>query len=160
MERMKETAANIGASAKSGLEKTKAVVQEKTEKMTAHDPTEKEMAEQRKEERMRQAELEKQEVRQHNSASRQAATTVPGGHGRNYTAGAGGAGTTATYSTATGEYGHPTAGQQMSAMPGHGTGQPAEGYVVVEDRSRDTQYGGNDNAHGYGPARPGRHHMN
>ncbi|KAL5059460.1 hypothetical protein RYX36_031064 [Vicia faba] len=36
MEKTKETAANIGASAKSGLEKTKANVQEKTDKLTAH----------------------------------------------------------------------------------------------------------------------------
>ncbi|XP_054804324.1 18 kDa seed maturation protein [Prosopis cineraria] len=155
-ESMKEKAANIGASAKSGMEKTKATVQEKKDRMTAHDPTEKEMATERKEERMRQAELDKREARGHNVASKQAATVAPGGHGGNYTTGTGtGAGTTAT-----GAYGHPMAGQQMSAMPGHGTGQPTGGHVVedvdeVRSHNTNTQYGGNNNAPGYGTTRSG-----
>jgi hypothetical protein len=37
VETIKETAANIGASAKSGLEKTKATVQEKSERMSASE---------------------------------------------------------------------------------------------------------------------------
>ncbi|XP_052173903.1 late embryogenesis abundant protein 46 [Diospyros lotus] len=106
MESMKETAVNIAASAKSGMEKTKAVVKEKVEKMTAHDPLEKEIAEEKKVERIRQAELNKREVYEHNPA----------------------AGETHSYST-TGAKGHPTGAQQMSALPRHGTGEPA-GRVV------------------------------
>ncbi|WJX17701.1 hypothetical protein P8452_07585 [Trifolium repens] len=70
VENMKETAANIGASAKSGMEKTKATVQEKTEKMRASDPIQKEMATEKKEERIHQAETEKQEAREHNAAAK------------------------------------------------------------------------------------------
>ncbi|KAI4348772.1 hypothetical protein L6164_009453 [Bauhinia variegata] len=64
VESVKETAANIGASAKSGMEKTKAV---------------EEMATRKKEERIHLAELEKQEARNHNAAVRQSATSVGGG---------------------------------------------------------------------------------
>ncbi|CAL0311052.1 unnamed protein product [Lupinus luteus] len=73
-ESMKETAANIGASAKSGMEKTKATVQEKTEKMTARDPLQKEIATQKKETKMNQAELDKLAAREHNAAVKQANT--------------------------------------------------------------------------------------
>ncbi|OIW13331.1 hypothetical protein TanjilG_02851 [Lupinus angustifolius] len=71
-ESIKETAANIGASAKSGMEKTKATVQEKTEKMTARDPLQKEIATQKKETKMNQAELDKLAAREHNAAVKQA----------------------------------------------------------------------------------------
>nr|CAH0117516.1 late embryogenesis abundant group 1 protein [Pisum sativum subsp. elatius]CAH0117542.1 late embryogenesis abundant group 1 protein [Pisum fulvum] len=87
MEKTKETAANIGASAKSGLEKTKANVQEKTERMTAHNPLEKELATQKKDERVAQAELDKQAARQHNAAAT-AGNTL--GQGRHHTTGTGG----------------------------------------------------------------------
>ncbi|KAI3474538.1 hypothetical protein Pfo_029453 [Paulownia fortunei] len=107
MQSIKETAANVAASAKSGMEKTKATAQEKVERMTAHNPTEKEMATERKEERVHHAELNKQEAREQNAAARQASRT--GG----------------SYSyTATGVTGQPTGGHQMSALPGHGTGEP------------------------------------
>ncbi|CAI9779440.1 unnamed protein product [Fraxinus pennsylvanica] len=98
MQSIKETVANVAASAKSGMDKTKAVVQEKMERMTANNPTEKEIATDKKEEKINQAELHKQEVREQ-------------------------AGGTHSYST-TGEKGQPTGGHQMSALPGHGTGQP------------------------------------
>ncbi|XP_058748582.1 18 kDa seed maturation protein-like [Vicia villosa] len=68
-ETIKETAANIGASAKSSMEKTKATVQEKTEKMSARDPVQKEAATQKKEAKMNQAELDKQMAREHNAAT-------------------------------------------------------------------------------------------
>ncbi|KAF8007195.1 hypothetical protein BT93_K1250 [Corymbia citriodora subsp. variegata] len=128
----KETVANIGASAKSGMEKTKAVAQEKMEKMTAHDPVQKEMATERKNERMEEAEVNKQMAREENAASKQ--STAATGHMAmaNTTTGPGATttttGTTATYST-TGATGRPTGAHQMSALPGHGTGQPA-GQVV------------------------------
>nr|GEY75154.1 11 kDa late embryogenesis abundant protein-like [Tanacetum cinerariifolium] len=69
---IKETAANIGASAKSGMEKTKATLQEKGERMTSHDPTQKEMATSKKEERINQAEYEKQIAQDQNATQRQA----------------------------------------------------------------------------------------
>ncbi|CAJ2671314.1 seed maturation protein [Trifolium pratense] len=82
-ESIKETAANIGASAKSGMEKTKANVQEKTEKMTAHDPLQKEMATQKKDAKVNQAELDKEAAREHNAA----ATAGHLGQGGHHTAG-------------------------------------------------------------------------
>ncbi|KAG8371862.1 hypothetical protein BUALT_Bualt12G0007100 [Buddleja alternifolia] len=108
MQSIKETASNVAASAKSGMEKTKATAQEKMERMTAHNPTEKEMATERKEERVHHAELSKQETREQNAAARQAAKT-----GGSY-----------SHST-TGVTGQSTGGHQMSALPGHGTGAPA-----------------------------------
>ncbi|MCE3214936.1 hypothetical protein HAX54_000312 [Datura stramonium] len=101
---MKETASNIAASAKSGIEKAKAVAQEKMERMTANNPTEKEMATEKKEERVNEAEMKKQEAPQGYSTT--------------------GTGKTHSYST-TGATGHPTGAHQMSALPGHGSGQPA-----------------------------------
>ncbi|XVF07354.1 hypothetical protein REPUB_Repub06bG0131000 [Reevesia pubescens] len=158
MQPIKEKAANIAASAKAGMEKTKATVEEKVEKATAGDPMQKEMASQKKEERIRQAELEKQEARQHSAAAKQS------GRDDGYTAagtGAYTAGGTHTYST-TGERGQPTGARQMSALPGHGTGQPAG--QLVEGRAEAHPVGTNPgvggsmfhntrvegNPHGYG----------
>ncbi|XP_045795730.1 18 kDa seed maturation protein-like [Trifolium pratense] len=119
-ETIKETAANVGASAKSGMEKTKAAVQEKTEKMTARDPVQKEMATHKKDAKMNQAELDKLSAREHNAAVKQSTTATVGQMGQpHHTTET----ETATYST-TGNYGQPTGGHQMSALPGHGTGQP------------------------------------
>ncbi|KAG4913056.1 hypothetical protein AAZX31_19G133300 [Glycine max] len=161
-ESIKETATNIGASAKAGMEKTKATVQEKAERMTARDPVQKELATQKKEAKMNQAELDKQAARQHNTAAKQSATTAGHmGHGHHTT----GTGTgTATYST-TGEYGQPMGAHQTSAMPGHGTGQPTghvtEGVVgshpIGTNRgpggtatAHNTRAGGKPNDYGYG----------
>ncbi|CAA0812699.1 Non-structural maintenance of chromosomes element 4 homolog A [Striga hermonthica] len=60
-----QSAKNVAASAKAGMEKTKATVQEKAEKMTTRDPLQKEMAEEKKEARIHQAELQKQQERAH-----------------------------------------------------------------------------------------------
>ncbi|XP_075639272.1 11 kDa late embryogenesis abundant protein [Castanea sativa] len=123
---VKETVANVAASAKSGMEKTKATVQEKVERMTARDPLQKELATEKKEERKTQAELEKQQARQHNAAAKQMESTPAGGHtGYTTTTGAGGP-TSATYG------GHTTGTHHMSAMPGHGTGQGKQGQVTHE----------------------------
>ncbi|CAK7342350.1 unnamed protein product [Dovyalis caffra] len=128
---MKETAANTAASAKAGMEKTKAAMQEKVEKMSAHDPVQKQMASEKKQERMTQAELDKLEAKQHNAASRQAGTAT-GRHGQ-YTAEGTGAymtsGQDAHTHSATGVPSHPTGTHQMSAMPGRGTGQPYGGQL-------------------------------
>ncbi|KAH9673927.1 Late embryogenesis abundant protein 46 [Citrus sinensis] len=152
MQSMKESAANVAASAKAGMEKTKATAQEKVDKMKAHDPVEKEMATEKKEERRMQAELEKQEAREHNAAAKQAT----GGLG--YT-------TADSYShSTTGMHGRPTGGQQMSALAGHGTGQPAgqmtEGVVgshpmgvntgTGHNPAHNTRVGGGGGATGYG----------
>ncbi|KAH7855537.1 hypothetical protein Vadar_025965 [Vaccinium darrowii] len=74
MQGAKETASNVAASAKSGMEKAKVTAQENVEKMTTRDPVEKDMARERKAERMTQAELEKQDARGHNAAARQTGT--------------------------------------------------------------------------------------
>ncbi|KAG5555542.1 hypothetical protein RHGRI_006249 [Rhododendron griersonianum] len=65
MQGAKETASNVAASAKSELEKAEATAQEKVEKTKTRDPVEKEMARERKEDRVTQAELDKQEARGH-----------------------------------------------------------------------------------------------
>ncbi|KAM7271886.1 hypothetical protein ACFE04_031100 [Oxalis oulophora] len=139
MQSAKEAIANVAASAKSGMEKTKATAQEKVDKMTAHDPIQKDMATQKKQERVTQAELDKQEARQHNAVAKQAGQM--GGHPEYTTTGTGaytapgtggtGFNTTETHSySTTGAHGQPTGAHQMSAMPGHGTGQPAGGHVT------------------------------
>ncbi|KAK1281769.1 18 kDa seed maturation protein [Acorus calamus] len=92
----KEAAGNVAATAKSGMDKTKATAQEKVyiyiyiyinikcswnmiyhfihvERMTAHNPMEKEMATQRKEEKIHQAEINKQGVHEQNAAAKEAA---------------------------------------------------------------------------------------
>ncbi|KAJ6829444.1 putative 11 kDa late embryogenesis abundant protein [Iris pallida] len=71
----KEAVANIGASAKSGMDKTKAVIEEKAEKMTAHHPAEKEIAEKRKEEKLKEAETRKQEAMHYNAAVKEQVAT-------------------------------------------------------------------------------------
>ncbi|GAA0187245.1 hypothetical protein LIER_34533 [Lithospermum erythrorhizon] len=112
MQSAKEAAANVAASAKSGMDKTKAVMQEKVEKMSSHDETQKQMATEKKEERIRDAEFQKQQAQEQNAASKQA----------------GNMGGTHSYST-TGATRQSTGGNQMSALPGHGTGAPT-GQVV------------------------------
>nr|GEV38288.1 ribonuclease H-like domain-containing protein [Tanacetum cinerariifolium] len=82
---VKESASNMAASAKAGMEKAKATVQEKGEKMTAHDPMQKEMAREKKEERKHEAEYEKQAAKEHNAAK--TATTGTTGTGYSTTGG-------------------------------------------------------------------------
>ncbi|KAJ1409877.1 Late embryogenesis abundant protein [Sesbania bispinosa] len=140
VETIKETAANIGASAMSGLEKTKATIQEKTERMSANDPVQKDMATQKKEEKINHAEMNKQEAREHNAAAKQSATTghVTEGH---YTPT--GPGTeTATYSI-TGPQGQQMGATQMSVVPlhGHGLGHEELNVDVVGSHSTGNNTG-------------------
>lgn len=113
--------------------------------MKAHDPLQKEMATQKKEERKTQAELEKQEARAHNAAAKQAERIGAGTHNPT------GTGTTGTYST-TGATGHPTGTHPTSALPGHGTGQPAvrvtEGVVGSQPIGTNPAGTGRTTAHG------------
>ncbi|MCL7027594.1 hypothetical protein MKW94_004250 [Papaver nudicaule] len=67
----KEAASNVAASAISGLDKTKATGQEKAERMTAHDPIEKDMATQKKEQKIHEAEMNKERTRKQNEALEQ-----------------------------------------------------------------------------------------
>jgi septal ring factor EnvC (AmiA/AmiB activator) len=119
------------------------------EKMKAHDPMQKEMATQKKELKKTQAELEKEEARAHNAAAKLGEKAGADAH---YTA------TGATYST-TGATGHPTGTHPMSALPGHGSGQPAaqltEGVVGTHPIGTNTAGTGRTTAHdprveGYG----------
>ncbi|GKB00971.1 18 kDa seed maturation protein, partial [Tanacetum coccineum] len=73
----KETAANIAASALSGKEKTNAVLDEKVEKISTNDPIEKDMVTLRKENRIRLAELRKQEAYTQNTAAAVHGGSVP-----------------------------------------------------------------------------------
>ncbi|XP_038972104.1 11 kDa late embryogenesis abundant protein-like [Phoenix dactylifera] len=79
----KEKVGNVAASAKAGMEKTKAAAEEKIEKMKTRDPAQKGAAEQLKEERIEEAEVEKQASKEENAAVRDqirasAAGTVAG----------------------------------------------------------------------------------
>ncbi|KAG6391519.1 hypothetical protein SASPL_149275 [Salvia splendens] len=93
-----QTAKDIAASAKAGMEKTKASLQEKGERMTAHDPLQKEMATEKKEAKIHEAERRKHEERRHNAAvaDHGVHTGVLGGHdqhvpgGHKHTTGTGG----------------------------------------------------------------------
>ncbi|XP_050226907.1 11 kDa late embryogenesis abundant protein-like [Mercurialis annua] len=133
MASMKETAANVAASAKAGMDKTKASVQEKVDKMSTSDPVQKQMATEKKQHKKAEAELNKQEAREHNAAARH--VEKAGGH----TATVGGA-PTAGYGTQThthtGGPGYPTgavpyggevdssglARTEPTGLPGHTTG--------------------------------------
>ncbi|XP_057768773.1 11 kDa late embryogenesis abundant protein-like [Salvia miltiorrhiza] len=64
-----QSAKDMAASAKSGMEKTKATLQEKGEKMTSRDPLQKEMATEKKEERVDEAEQQKREAQRRNDAN-------------------------------------------------------------------------------------------
>ncbi|CAN0879058.1 11 kDa late embryogenesis abundant protein [Linum grandiflorum] len=61
------------------MDKTKAVAQEQVDKVAAHDPMAKEMAREKKDARVAQAEATKREAKTHNAAERQA-EQVMGGH--------------------------------------------------------------------------------
>lgn len=107
----------------------------KAEKMKTRDPVVKEMATQKKEGRINQAEMQKREAMEHNAAMKQSA-----GAGTGTGLGLG----TATHST-TGHVGHGTGTHQMSALPGHGTGQPTgrvvEGTAVTDPIGKNTGTG-------------------
>ncbi|XP_010672665.2 late embryogenesis abundant protein 46 [Beta vulgaris subsp. vulgaris] len=128
VESVKETASNIAASAKSGMDKTKATVQEKVDKMKADDDYDKALASEKKQDRVTEAELRKQQAMSHNAAEKDAKTAVAGQTGTGGT-GYGTTGPQYSHST-TGATGYPTGAHQMSAMPGHGTGEPAGGHVM------------------------------
>ncbi|KAM3360185.1 protein LE25 isoform X3 [Capsicum galapagoense] len=70
METAKEKAANIAASAKSGVEKTKAILEEKAERMSTRDPLKKEMATEKKDDKKTAAELNKREAMDQNATAR------------------------------------------------------------------------------------------
>ncbi|KAH0459243.1 hypothetical protein IEQ34_012057 [Dendrobium chrysotoxum] len=67
MEAAKEKILNIGATAKAGMDKTKATAEEKIERMKTRDPLQKEVAEGRKLEKIHQAELAKQQAYKENA---------------------------------------------------------------------------------------------
>ncbi|GJN40366.1 hypothetical protein PR202_gb29572 [Eleusine coracana subsp. coracana] len=73
LESAKEAAANVGASAWAGKEKTHAMVEEKVAKARAHDPAEKAAADARMQERIRSAEAAKQDAMRHNAAAKERA---------------------------------------------------------------------------------------
>ncbi|KAI0503855.1 hypothetical protein KFK09_014798 [Dendrobium nobile] len=80
MEAAKEKVLNIGATAKAGMDKTKATAEEKIEKMKTRDPLQKEMAEERKEEKVRQAWLMKQQADKENAILKGEAQHLGVGH--------------------------------------------------------------------------------
>ena len=73
MEATKEAAANLGASANAGMQKTRATVQGQVEKATAHNASDKVAAEATQRERVRAAEEEKQAAMRANAAAKERA---------------------------------------------------------------------------------------
>ncbi|KAM3339439.1 11 kDa late embryogenesis abundant protein [Capsicum chinense] len=84
-----QTGKDAAAAAKAGMEKTKASVQEKAERMTTRDPLKKEMATEKKEDRVAAAEMDKQAAKAQHAAEKHGRTTTTG-------IGATGTGTTGT----------------------------------------------------------------
>ncbi|KAL9240159.1 hypothetical protein vseg_014409 [Gypsophila vaccaria] len=76
IETVKEKALNAGVSAKSGIEKTKATLQEKVDKMRAHNDYEKGLATVCKQERIVEAENRKQQALAHKEAQKEAQATI------------------------------------------------------------------------------------
>ncbi|CAO2168741.1 unnamed protein product [Urochloa humidicola] len=74
MEATKEAAANLGASANAGMQKTRAAVQGQVEKATAHNAADKAAADANQRERVRAAEEEKQAAMRANAAAKERAT--------------------------------------------------------------------------------------
>ncbi|XP_058207556.1 late embryogenesis abundant protein 46-like [Rhododendron vialii] len=161
----KESAANVAATAKSGMDKTKATVQEKVERMSAHDPMQKDMATERKQEKIHQAECNKQEARESNAAARQAIATggagtfTAVGRAQNSTPGAGTQGNQ-NYSAGgdhrLNTHTHPTGGHNPdhltgSNATGYGTGQNAHNLGGVNTGGADAVYP--DDRIGSGPNR-------
>ncbi|KAI9154482.1 hypothetical protein LWI28_026929 [Acer negundo] len=72
-ESVKESAANAAASAKAGMEKAKAVAQEKAERMKTRNPAEKETATMKKEEKKTQAQLNQEQAHLHNEEAKRMA---------------------------------------------------------------------------------------
>ncbi|KAK5841848.1 late embryogenesis abundant protein 46-like isoform X1 [Gossypium arboreum] len=73
MQAIKEKASNAAASAKSGLEKVKATVEDKlvkTKGNNSNDAKQEETVSQKKEVRMEQAELDEEEARLHNAVTK------------------------------------------------------------------------------------------
>ncbi|GAA0171829.1 hypothetical protein LIER_41230 [Lithospermum erythrorhizon] len=75
-----QSAKDAAAAAKSGLEKTKASLQEKGEKMTTRDPLKKDLATDKKEQRKDEAELRKQAEYDRNEAEKLAKQAGTGHH--------------------------------------------------------------------------------
>ncbi|CAN4109085.1 unnamed protein product [Withania somnifera] len=66
---------DAAAAAKAGMEKTKANIQEKAERMTTRDPLKKDMATEKKEDRVSAAEMEKRDAKAQHAAEKHGATT-------------------------------------------------------------------------------------
>ncbi|KAI3772489.1 hypothetical protein L6452_03675 [Arctium lappa] len=122
MQVMKETAANIAASAVSGMDKTLAVIDEKVEKISTSDPVEKDMATLRKEDRIRLAELRKQQAYSQNAAAA-CGGGAPGSP--TYTAAGSGHPEKNPFHTAKGDGNKPASVQQSTATVQSATAQPA-----------------------------------
>ncbi|XP_073277487.1 uncharacterized protein [Primulina huaijiensis] len=126
MQAAKETAANVAASARAGMEKTKATVLEKAEQAKTRDPMMKDMATQKKEVKIQEAEREKQGAIQQNRAARH---EVPAGGYGGFTA-IGGA------NTGTGPHHH------HPAAPGHTAGGPIHGGAAGAEYPAGVETGG------------------
>ncbi|KAL0428604.1 UNVERIFIED_CONTAM: Late embryogenesis abundant protein 46 [Sesamum latifolium] len=153
MQSAKETASNIAASAKAGMEKTKATAQEKTLSRRT-------LLHRRKEERIHEAERQKLEAREHNAAAKHTGGgaygegyttggTMGGGFGHDYTTtgtgGTGAGGYTAEGGLLGSDYPQGTTG----GMTGTGTGTTMGGGGRVRHQDPSTG-GGGRTGHGTG----------
>jgi len=76
----KEKMSNMGTTVKEGMDKTKASAQEKVEKVTAHNPADKEIAREKKEIKQTEAEMRANAARVEHKAEKEAAN-IGGGAG-------------------------------------------------------------------------------
>ncbi|XP_052166253.1 11 kDa late embryogenesis abundant protein [Oryza glaberrima] len=80
MQSTKEAAANVGASARAGMDKSRAAVQGQVEKATARNAADEDAAEVRRQERVQAAEEEKQHAMAANAAAKERATGGAGAY--------------------------------------------------------------------------------
>ncbi|XP_020579000.1 protein LE25-like isoform X1 [Phalaenopsis equestris] len=124
MEAAKEKISNVAASATAGMDKSKAVAAEKAEKLKTRDPLQKEAAEERKHEKISQAELDKQQAYKENAIKKGEAHHTGVGHATGL------GGHHAGVGDETGLGGHHTGVGHETGLGGHhiGVGHP-EGLV-------------------------------
>jgi len=160
----KEAAANTVVSARTGLEKTKATVQEKVDKISAHDPIQKDMATHKKDERIHQAEYNKQDAREHNAAARHVASTratCDGNGNQNFTTGAGhltgSQGNQNIAATGTGQTGAHTGGGGGITTPDYLTGSDISKTGLNPGRNTNVENPSSRPGAGLNPAREPGH---
>nr|AJA33568.1 late embryogenesis abundant protein LEA1-2 [Pinus tabuliformis] len=96
MQTAKEKMSNMGSDVKEGMDKAKASAQEKVEKVTAHNPADKEIAREKKDVKQTEAEMRANAGRAENRAEKEEAKQTGHTHTAQHSAGNIGGGTAYT----------------------------------------------------------------